>query len=268
MLAGGIYPGGLAMYQRTIAGLLAAFALPAAIVIIQATRPAEARGVAVVHPACPGDGDCCVDNGTPGCDDADCCNLICDTIDPFCCYSFWDGICASEAQGMCDICWGCLLCPNCEPEAGDCCAANGTPGCGDGCCEIVCNVNLFCCDICPELCQAACPWDLNGDGNVFVTDLLLLLASWGPCADCPVDFNEDGLVNVVDLLALIANFGPCPGSECVWDVTGDGTVDNTDLQQVLANFGPCDGCPEDVNGDGFVNGEDAAAVATHFGPCP
>jgi hypothetical protein len=113
-----------------------------------------------------------------------------------------------------------------------------------------------------------CPWDLDGDSNVFVTDLLMLLANWGPCDGCPADFNDDGIVNVLDLLALIANFGPCPGSPCVWDVTGDGVVDNADLQQVLDNLGPCDGCPEDVNGDGMVDGQDAAAVATHFGPCP
>ncbi|MHC4320402.1 MAG: right-handed parallel beta-helix repeat-containing protein, partial [Planctomycetota bacterium] len=107
-----------------------------------------------------------------------------------------------------------------------------------------------------------CPWDLDGDSNVFVTDLLMLLANWGPCDGCPADFNDDGIVNVLDLLALIANFGPCPGSPCVWDVTGDGVVDNADLQQVLDNLGPCDGCPEDVNGDGMVDGQDAAAVAT------
>jgi hypothetical protein len=113
-----------------------------------------------------------------------------------------------------------------------------------------------------------CPWDLNGDGNVNVVDLLQLIASWGPCADCPADFNGDEIVNVVDLLALIANGGPCPGAPCVWDVNGDGVVDQSDLHQVLDNMGPCDGCAEDVNGDGFVNGQDAAAVATHFGPCP
>jgi hypothetical protein len=116
--------------------------------------------------------------------------------------------------------------------------------------------------------QIPCPWDLNGDGNVDVVDLLMVIASWGPCADCPADLNNDGLVNVVDLLALIANFGPCSGAPCVWDVTGDGVVDQSDLQQVLDSTGSCDGCPEDVNGDGFVNGQDAAAVAKHFGPCP
>jgi parallel beta-helix repeat protein len=116
--------------------------------------------------------------------------------------------------------------------------------------------------------QIPCPWDLDGDGNVNVVDLLMVIGSWGPCAGCPADFNDDGFVNVVDLLALIGNWGPCPGVPCVWDVTGDGIVDQSDLDQVQENFGPCDGCPEDVNGDGMVNGQDAAAVARHFGPCP
>ncbi|MHC4211372.1 MAG: right-handed parallel beta-helix repeat-containing protein, partial [Planctomycetota bacterium] len=113
-----------------------------------------------------------------------------------------------------------------------------------------------------------CPWDLSGNGNVDVTDLLMVIASWGPCPGCPADFNDDGLVNVVDLLALIGHWGPCPGVPCVWDVNGDGVVDQADLQQVLDNMGLCDGCPEDVNGDSVVNGRDAAAVARHFGPCP
>ncbi|MHC4126863.1 MAG: hypothetical protein ACYS1E_06665 [Planctomycetota bacterium] len=115
---------------------------------------------------------------------------------------------------------------------------------------------------------APCPWDLNGNDNVDVVDLLVVIANWGPCPGCPADFDDDGLVNVVDLLVLIANFGPCPGVSCVWDVNGDGVIDNADLQQVLDNFGPCAGCAEDVNGDGIVDGRDAAAVATHFGPCP
>ncbi len=58
-----------------------------------------------------------------------------------------------------------------------------------------------------------CPWDLNGDGNVGVPDLLALLAAWGPCpdppAECPADFDGDGSVGVSDLLALLANWGPC-----------------------------------------------------------
>ncbi|MCH7799446.1 MAG: FG-GAP repeat protein [Planctomycetes bacterium] len=117
-----------------------------------------------------------------------------------------------------------------------------------------------------------CPWDLDGDGNVFITDLLLLLMDFGSCDGSPADFDGDGCVTVLDLLTLLFNFGPCPDGECPWDVTGDGTVDLTDLWQVLGSIGsPCDtpaGCPEDVNGDGVVDVHDVVAVITHFGPCP
>lgn len=114
-----------------------------------------------------------------------------------------------------------------------------------------------------------CPWDLDGDSSIGISDLLALLMSFGPCdGECPADFNEDGDVNVFDFLTLLFNFGPCPDGSCPWDVNGDGIVDHTDLFQVFGNFGPCDGCPEDVSGDGVVNGEDLIAVITHFGPCP
>ncbi len=32
----------------------------------------------------------------------------------------------------------------------------------------------------------------------------------GPCKKCPADFDENGNVGVSDLLALLANWGPCP----------------------------------------------------------
>ena len=52
--------------------------------------------------------------------------------------------------------------------------------------------------------------DLDGDGIVGVGDLLILLASWGPCADCddcPADLDGDCTVGVSDLLILLANWG-------------------------------------------------------------
>ncbi len=58
-----------------------------------------------------------------------------------------------------------------------------------------------------------CPHDLDADGSVGVSDLLSLLADWGPCppkADCPADFDDNGNVGVPDLLELLANWGPCP----------------------------------------------------------
>ncbi|MEE8156235.1 MAG: FG-GAP repeat protein [Phycisphaerales bacterium] len=55
-----------------------------------------------------------------------------------------------------------------------------------------------------------CPHDLDADGSVGASDLLTLLASWGPCKGCPADFDENGNVGASDLLALLANWGPCP----------------------------------------------------------
>ena len=56
----------------------------------------------------------------------------------------------------------------------------------------------------------ACPADLDGDGNVGASDLLALLASWGPCKGCAADFDGNGNVGASDLLELLANWGPCP----------------------------------------------------------
>ncbi len=54
------------------------------------------------------------------------------------------------------------------------------------------------------------PGDLDGDGSVGVADLLILLASWGPCDDCddcPADLDGNCTVGVSDLLILLANWG-------------------------------------------------------------
>ncbi|MDG2199846.1 MAG: S8 family serine peptidase [Phycisphaerales bacterium] len=62
------------------------------------------------------------------------------------------------------------------------------------------------------------PGDINGDGIVGVDDLLIVIASWGPCGpDCQADINGDGIVGVDDLLIVLANWGsggrsaPMPG---------------------------------------------------------
>ncbi|MCH8821869.1 MAG: hypothetical protein IH984_00020 [Planctomycetes bacterium] len=52
--------------------------------------------------------------------------------------------------------------------------------------------------------------DLDGDGVVGTSDLLILFANWGPCppkGDCPADLDGDGSVNTSDLLELFANWG-------------------------------------------------------------
>lgn len=52
--------------------------------------------------------------------------------------------------------------------------------------------------------------DLDGDGSVGTSDLLILLAAWGPCGDCgncPADLDSDCVVGTADLLALLSNWG-------------------------------------------------------------
>ncbi|MHC4415524.1 MAG: hypothetical protein ACYS0G_09590 [Planctomycetota bacterium] len=54
--------------------------------------------------ACEGAAGGCFEeagNGTPGCDDPDCCVQICVDVDPFCCEEEWDEECASNARDTC-----------------------------------------------------------------------------------------------------------------------------------------------------------------------
>ncbi|MCH8991517.1 MAG: hypothetical protein IIA44_07175, partial [Acidobacteria bacterium] len=75
-------------------------------------------GAGPPSPCGPGAGDCCIENGTPGCEDETCCNQIC-TADPFCCDVEWDDICAADAVFQCP---GCA--PACSPAV-PCTVLNG-----------------------------------------------------------------------------------------------------------------------------------------------
>jgi len=57
-------------------------------------------------------------------------------------------------------------------------------------------------DVCPD-----CP-DINGDGYVNVSDLLVVIDQWG-LTNSPADVNQDGIVNVSDLLMVVGNWGEC-----------------------------------------------------------
>ena len=65
--------------------------------------------------------------------------------------------------------------------------------------------------------SAHCPSDLDGDGEVRVPDLIILLSAWGPCPEpctpgnpagtCPEDLDGDCEVRVPDLIILLGNWG-------------------------------------------------------------
>ncbi|MCH7797755.1 MAG: hypothetical protein IID28_04830 [Planctomycetes bacterium] len=55
-----------------------------------------------------------------------------------------------------------------------------------------------------------CPWDLDFDGEVGITDFLALLGAWGDNPGVPPDFDSNGVVDIADFLELLANWGACP----------------------------------------------------------
>ncbi len=55
-----------------------------------------------------------------------------------------------------------------------------------------------------------CAGDIDGDDDVDVDDLLLLLAAWGPCVGCDEDINGDDVVSLPDLREVLATWGACP----------------------------------------------------------
>lgn len=82
-------------------------------------------------------GACDAAQSTPGCNNAECCNAVCDT-DPFCCITTWDANCVDQSD---------LICASCGRGRGDCFTGRTDPGCNDiTCCSKVCAVDPFCCD--------------------------------------------------------------------------------------------------------------------------
>jgi hypothetical protein len=56
----------------------------------------------------------------------------------------------------------------------------------------------------------------------------------------PADINRDGVVNVSDLILMLGDFrtdGSCRGDACRSDLNGDGFVNSTDVAILLADIG-------------------------------
>lgn len=216
-------------------------------------------------PVCPPSDHNCFTTGGPGCTDLACCLAVC-AADPFCCNNSWDGLCVNGASKLCDGCG--------DPDAGDCCTANGTPFCNDRtCCESVCSYDPFCCNnfwdgICADEarfdencpCEFECPESddccfsshpdpgCNNDeccALVCAADPFCCNVAWdslcaagasGLCAGCRADFNGDGFVNGADLGLLLGAWGT---ADPCYDLNGDGIVNGADLGLLLGAWGAC-----------------------------
>lgn len=111
-------------------------------------EPPDACGDGVCDTGAP-TSNCCVANGTPGCDDPECEATVC-ACDPFCCDNQWDGACATDGSG------------------------GGVPGCGAGVlCEELCAVGGGDedCSSCPEDCGVCGDCDAcDADCEIFDGD--------------------------------------------------------------------------------------------------
>jgi hypothetical protein len=61
----------------------------------------------------------------------------------------------------------------------------------------------------------SCPGDADGDGNVNVQDLVIIITNWNcvdPPGPCPGDVNGSGTTDVGDLVDVIVSWGPCPAT--------------------------------------------------------
>lgn len=105
----------------------------------EVTGDASSVATVTIVGSCPPSGHDCFTTGTPGCSDSTCCEAVCE-IDPACCGLAWDATCVGEAGSLCDGCG--------DPTAAACCVVHASPYCNDSaCCEAVCVLDPFCCDV-------------------------------------------------------------------------------------------------------------------------
>ena len=102
----------------------------------------------------PSGGSCYCAHPTPGCNDSECCRLVCEA-DPFCCEVEWDGLCVSAAFTTCGCPFDTDL--NGVIDAADLAVFLGAWG------------------------TSLCPFDADSSGLVDGADLAIFLGAWGNC---------------------------------------------------------------------------------------
>ena len=158
-------------------------------------------------------GDLCPGVNGPdveGCTDATACNYNETATDDndSCLFATGCDYCSGATDGSGSVVEG-------DSDNDGVCDADEVAGCQD---EMACNYDPNATDA--AACEYAadgfdcdgnpigCPEDINGNGTVEVSDVLLLLSDFGCTADCTgADVDGDGAVSVTDILLLLAAFG-------------------------------------------------------------
>lgn len=98
-------------------------------------------------------GSCCRAHDNGACDDPDCCAVVC-AQDSYCCDVIWDSVCASTARSLCSGKDDACPLPPCGSDLlPSCCVVSAVPHCNnESCCNQVCAIDPFCCDV---------QWDLT-----------------------------------------------------------------------------------------------------------
>jgi hypothetical protein len=78
--------------------------------------------------------------------------------------------------------------------------------------------------------------DENLPGEISGISMLIVRIEITPAESCPEDFDGNGNVAVADLLVLIGDWG---GNDPMHDLDGNGTVGVGDILQLIAAWGPC-----------------------------
>lgn len=247
--------------------------------------------------------DCCVSNPTPGCADVECCEIVCG-LDPFCCETAWDELCAAEAV---DFCVG-----TCEPPP-----PLPNDECADAI-EILDGATPFSTVGATDSGPALPPSCDEGFGLAFGSDIWFFyeatcdgvltvstcntatydtrLALYDACDGTLVACNDDGpgcagftSILTADVVcgqtyflrvggfagaqgsgtlnvACAGDCGPSCESTGSADFNGSGCVDGSDLGVLLGLWGPGGGLSiADLNCDGIVDGADLGTLLGQWG---
>lgn len=146
-------------------------------------------------------GSCFVPHSNSGCDVQDCCTTVCEA-DPSCCSGNWDALCVKIADQTCFGVCGAAVSMSCL-------LAHDTPACDEElCCESICVVDTFCCDV---------RWDF---GCAFFAQSICGLANPGECGnpDGGSCFQTHATGACADAACCELICGASPGCcDVVWD---------------------------------------------------